>query len=241
MLLSNASLGHATGDGQKSVIFSSCQLSSINMEIQCEMCDTISDLSDLESICHEYMARNRPLLIKGAAKGWDACKKWTFEYFMEDKVGSTLVDVSLDPKEAGKKQRQSIRDYIASIRALPVDDERKESIIQKDDDSGHHTNFVPYLRAWHFPEEQGQLLHDFPNPPPYFPDKFKKLDQNFQPPFTWIFIGPEGAYSPLHRDIWFTCAWMAQIQGKKRFLFFPPSDLKHVYRKVMLGFFKQRV
>ncbi|KAJ1481261.1 hypothetical protein T484DRAFT_1808064, partial [Baffinella frigidus] len=72
------------------------------------------------------------------------------------------------------------------------------------------------------------LLEDFPDPPPAFPDKFKGVEKQFQPPFTWIFLGPhgafsphhkqfqppftwiflgpQGAFSPLHRDIWFTCA-----------------------------------
>ncbi|EKX43168.1 hypothetical protein GUITHDRAFT_73345 [Guillardia theta CCMP2712] len=88
------------------------------------------------------------------------------------------------------------------------------------------------MRAWYFQEDHPELLQDFPNPPECFPDKFKALATEFQPPFTWIFIGPQGAFSPLHRDIWYTCAWMAQFQGRKRFLFVPPKDLKLVYRKL---------
>ena len=199
------------------------------MEI--ESCDSISDLSEMDMKCRIYMARNKPLLIKNGAKEWEACKKWSFSYFKEGELGQTQVNISLDPKEGGEKRRQSLRDYILSIEESNISDKTKASP-EETTKPGTCANFLPYLRAWYFPEEQQNLLDDFPNPPKFFPDKFKKLDKEFQPPFTWIFIGPEGAYSPLHRDIWFTCAWMAQIEGRKRFIFFPPSDLKHVYKKV---------
>jgi histone arginine demethylase JMJD6 len=174
--------------------------------------------------------------MKGAAKDWGACKNWTFDFFEQGEVGKTTVDISLDTKEAGKKHRQSLQEYISTIKGLHALDQGVDTAVPVTSlttpESNNAARFTPYLRAWYFPEEHGHLTNDFPNPPEYFPDKFKKLDQEFQPPFTWIFIGPKGAYSPLHRDIWFTCAWMAQIVGRKRFIFFPPSDLKHVYRKV---------
>ena len=52
--------------------------------------------------------------------------------------------------------------------------------------------FKPYMRAWCFSDDHPQLEEDFPNPPPYFPDKFKGIAKTFQPPFTWIFVGPAG-------------------------------------------------
>ena len=114
----------------------------------------------------------------------------------------------------------SLKDYIATI-----------SKSQEPGEAGDEAAFKPYMRAWFFSEDHPQLEEDFPNPPPYFPDKFKGVDKSLQPPFTWLFLGPQGAYSPLHRDIWFTCAWMAQLQGRKRFVFFPPAELNRVYSK----------
>ena len=181
------------------------------------------------------MAKNRPLLIKGAASDWKAFKKWSLDYFQNSSIGDTVVTISLDTKEGGKKLRQSLREYISTFHrnetaaAAPKVDEANDI-----DESA--PKFVPYMRAWYFPETNEELLEDFPNPPPCFPDKFKKLERQFQPPFTWIFVGPKGSYSPLHRDIWFTCAWMAQFEGRKRFVFFPPSDTKHIYTKVILEF-----
>ena len=91
---------------------------------------------------------------------------------------------------------------------------------------------VPYLRAWLFREEHPELLEDFDEASrEYFPDLFKRFkDPDFQPPFTWIFIGAAGCLTPLHCDIWYTDAWMAQFEGRKRFRFWAPEDLEHVQK-----------
>ena len=44
-----------------------------------------------------------------------------------------------------------------------------------------------------------------------------------------IFIGPRGAITPLHMDIWETHAWLAQLVGRKRWLLFPPDQRPLLY------------
>ena len=159
--------------------------------------------------------------------------KWSLDFFAGP-LGDTSVKVSLDGREKGAKAEMPLRDYIATFSGGEgaCSEGGMSCAAGADVTGGGGTpSFKPYMRAWFFSDDHPELEHDFPNPPPYFPDKFKGLDKNFQPPFTWIFVGPAGAYSPLHRDIWFTCAWMAQFQGRKRFVFFPPKDLSKVYRK----------
>ena len=48
--------------------------------------------------CKIYMARNRPVMFKGAAKEWPAAGKWTLDFFSQDAMGDTKVTVSLDGK-----------------------------------------------------------------------------------------------------------------------------------------------
>ena len=49
-------------------------------------------------------------------------------------------------------------------------------------------------------------------------DRFKRMkDKHFQPPFTWIFIGAKGSFTPLHCDVWMTDAWLAEFEGRKVF------------------------
>jgi hypothetical protein len=42
--------------------------------------------------------------------------------------------------------------------------------------------------------------------------------------FTWLFIGPEGTYTPRHVDTLNTHAWNAQIEGAKRFDIWQPGS-----------------
>lgn len=59
-------------------------------------------------------------------------------------------------------------------------------------------------------------------------DLFKRLPRAQQPPFTWLFIGPQGTRSPLHMDVWYTDTWVAQLDGKKSWKLFPPSELEKI-------------
>ena len=43
------------------------------------------------------------------------------------------------------------------------------------------------------------------------------------------FVGPKGAMTPLHVDVWFTHAWLSQLEGRKRWLIFPPGDSQYLY------------
>jgi histone arginine demethylase JMJD6 len=83
----------------------------------------------------------------------------------------------------------SLRDYIATFAG-----KHDEATAASDADGKGESksNFKPYMRAWYFSDDHPELEEDFPNPPPYFPDKFKGVEKNFQPPFTWIFVGPPG-------------------------------------------------
>ena len=44
-----------------------------------------------------------------------------------------------------------------------------------------------------------------------------------------IFIGPKGALTPLHHDIWETHAWLAQLVGRKRWILFPREQRELLY------------
>ena len=48
--------------------------------------------------CKIYMARNRPVLFKGAAKDWPAAGKWNLDFFQTGAMGDTMINVSLDGK-----------------------------------------------------------------------------------------------------------------------------------------------
>lgn len=103
-------------------------------------------------------------------------------------------------------RRTKLGEYISKFEELKADGAR-----------------VPYLRTWNalddLPELRGQYT-----PPPHFVDGFQGLSEDSRPPFEWLFIGPAGAKTVLHEDIWGTDAWLAQLQGRKHFQLYHPGQ-----------------
>jgi ribosomal protein L16 Arg81 hydroxylase len=44
-----------------------------------------------------------------------------------------------------------------------------------------------------------------------------------------MFIGPKGAVTPLHVDLWGTHAWLSQLVGRKRWILFSPDQSQFLY------------
>jgi hypothetical protein len=65
--------------------------------------------------------------------------------------------------------------------------------------------------------------------PRYFFDWFKLVPPALRMPYPRIFIGPRGAITPLHVDVWGTHAWLSQLVGEKRWLLYPPEQEKYLY------------
>jgi len=82
-----------------------------------------------------------------------------------------------------------------------------------------------YVRDdWQIFKTNKELLSDY-EVPKYFFDWFVFLPGFMKLIYPRIFIGPSGAVTPLHSDIWGTHAWLAQLVGRKRWILFS-SDQK---------------
>mmetsp|Transcript_31768 Transcript_31768/g.48732 ORF Transcript_31768/g.48732 Transcript_31768/m.48732 type:complete len:557 (-) Transcript_31768:150-1820(-) len=86
-------------------------------------------------------------------------------------------------------------------------------------------------------EPTSQLLKEYTVPPCFSPDLFgmslpaatttadddNKSNSNFRPPYRWILIGPARSGTGLHIDPLWTNAWVTILQGRKRWMLFPPN------------------
>ncbi len=170
-----------------------------------------------ERFHEEYQVPNRPVVLSGALSEWPASSKWSIEFFREE-YGDAEVEVSLDGAQGGKKNCCKLRQYIDSFQQLQAE------AANTGNSSGHPNStdhYLPYLRAWQYEESHPELSEDFLVPGgwlrKYFPDKLQQLPKHIRPPLTFIFIGPKGACSKLHCDVWHTSAWLAQIRKPSRF------------------------
>src|SRR5579863_2626937 len=63
---------------------------------------------------HEYVLKNRPVVLKGATQGWQAISKWTPEFFKE-KYGSRRVPVFQRQRAVTLKDMVLLKDYVDEI------------------------------------------------------------------------------------------------------------------------------
>ena len=90
-------------------------------------------------------------------------------------------------------------------------------------------SFPYYIRDnWKFLVDHPELSSDYTYPK-YFFDWFSILPSFMRLPYPRIFLGPRGAVTPLHQDIWGTHAWLTQLVGRKRWIFIPPEERRFVY------------
>ena len=179
----------------------------------------------------EYQRPNRPVVLRDALAEWPASGKWSIPWFREH-YGDADVEVSLDGAQAGAKNHCKLGEYIDSLGALRAS---AAAAAEAAGGEGALAHYAPYLRAWQYEENHPELSDDFLVKGgwlrKYFPDKLQQLPKHIQPPLTFIFIGPAGACSKLHSDVWHTSAWLAQLQGRKHFTFFHPDHVRLVHNE----------
>jgi hypothetical protein len=156
----------------------------------------------------EYRSKGKPVVITDAVETWRSRETWTFDFF-KSSLGDAQVLVY---KYRGEKykptdaSRMRLADYIEGVS------------------SGDWTSFPYYIRDnWALLRENPQLDRDY-SYPEYFFDWFSILPGFMRLKYPRIFIGPRGAVTPLHLDIWSTHAWLTQLAGRKRWILFSPEQ-----------------
>jgi len=71
-----------------------------------------------------------------------------------------------------------------------------------------------------------ELLNEYTIPEWFDEDLFDCLSEEERPNFRWLLLSTRGAGTSLHVDPVCTSAWNTMIQGKKRWILFPPKTFK---------------
>ena len=173
--------------------------------------DRRSNLS-LKEFKRDYLHAGRPVVITNATQGWRATSTWTFEYF-KSRYGETSVEVH---RLAGGSYDPSQVAWMALAQFI-------NTILTSDSDCPY------YVRDdWKLFLKHKELLADY-TIPEYFFDWFTFLPGFMRLIYPRIFIGPKGAVTPLHDDVWGTHAWLAELLGRKRWILFSPDQRELLY------------
>ncbi len=168
----------------------------------------------LREFRREYLYPQRPVVIEDAIEDWKNNAVWTWDG-LKKLCGTALVRIyRYDPKveyRPNDVRHMQLGEFIDSLRGA----------------DSH--SFPFYLR------DEWSLFHEYPQlraaqaVPPYFFDWFKFVPPRLRLQYPRMFIGPRGAITPLHADIWGTHAWLSQLSGRKRWLLFSPDQKPLLY------------
>jgi len=168
----------------------------------------------LDEFKHEYLHRNRPVVITDAIESWSARRTWTMDFFRSRYGHLTPRVYHYDPKD------QFTPGDVTEIRL----DEYIDNATTRD-----WQDYPYYLRDdWKILLDHSELRNDYAKLP-YFFDWFELLPRFMRMPYPRLFIGPKGATTPVHIDVWRTHAWLSQLVGRKRWVFFPPDQEALLY------------
>lgn len=161
----------------------------------------------------EYQVAGKPVIIPDAIESWNARSSWTFDYFKSRYGQARLLVYRYDNDKYRPENVSHMRlaDYIDGVS------------------SNDWHSFPWYVRDnWALLTEYPELSADYTYPQ-YFFDWFSRLPSFLRLRYPRVFIGPKGAVTPLHRDIWGTHAWLSQLVGRKRWILFSREEAKLLY------------
>jgi hypothetical protein len=173
--------------------------------IECRSASTLP----YKTFLSDYVARNRPLIIRDAVPEWNALRSWTPEYF-KGRFGAKTVDVT----------------YGVSMRFAELIDAVLASTQE---------NPGPYLHKVIIHQHVPELLDDLTPENPYcFPRRYCSplMPKRFRRPdgYLKLLIGGVGGKFPLmHFDSDNAHAMVTEIYGDKEFVLFSPGDSAKVY------------
>ncbi|MDE1977990.1 MAG: cupin-like domain-containing protein [Thiomonas sp.] len=158
---------------------------------------------------HEYVRKNRPVVIDASVREWPALSRWTPGYF-RDKFGDQTVQVSYT-------KRMAMRDFVDAVEASTVDAPG------------------PYLYRLFIHDHLPQLLADLRpqnayafagrHASPLMPERWRRPDG-----FLKLLMGGVGSKFPvMHYDLEHAHAQITEIYGDKEFYLFPPEDSDKLY------------
>lgn len=168
----------------------------------------------VEEFTEIYVARRRPVLMKGALSGCSALSRWTLD-FVRRHAGVDMVPLKQLSESEILVSRKNLSAYIDELEEAEA---RREEPNAPAEPAYLHdiplTSLLPQANA---------DLESFPWR--YFPSWYGKDWAKF----AQVFLGPSRSLTPLHFDCLLTHNLFFQIRGRKRFVMVPAEQLGLCY------------
>ena len=192
----------------------------------CDIDKVDSSFLDSEKFVEQYEAKNIPVVIKNAVNDWHALKRWDSDYLASVSCGESDND---GKKELLFRATSATAPMAANFTLAGYFKYARQACEE-----------APlYLFERDFALKLPTLENDY-NVPIYFRDTattvttattvgakrtdlFSVLGQESRPDFRWLICGPKRSGSIFHIDPNQTNAWNVSVQGRKKWIFYPPK------------------
>ncbi|GJQ15868.1 hypothetical protein GpartN1_g7659.t1 [Galdieria partita] len=150
---------------------------------------------DVDTFIQQFEKQSMPLVIQGLVTQWPAYEKWNRHYFIQH---SHDFQFAVGPTQMTMQEYIHYMESNEDINPLYLFEKRFQQL--------------PFASDYQVPE--------------YFKDRdlFSLVEKHYnkRPDHSWLIYGPPRSGSRFHIDPNQTCAWNAVIQGRKKWVLFPP-------------------
>ena len=181
-----------------------------NVDILEDVLSSSSPVEELNSIDSEafkkrYFNKRQPVVVRGAAKEWEALKKWDWDFFLNLKKDEDIFLLSGKyVQEENIYKKETFKTFIQKLKDSELNNKKTEDHLPALD----IFNFFPYLKDY----------TDF--------SVFTKHTTKENDELAWL--GPAGTISGFHSDT--ANNMFAQIKGEKMFIIASPKFNKKMYK-----------
>ncbi|KPJ12703.1 JmjC domain-containing protein 4 [Papilio machaon] len=159
------------------------------------------------------MLNNLPCIIKNVSLDWNCSKKWikngdiNYEHFTTEygDLEAPVADCYKVNYNAHCKQYMKVQDYMSYLK-----NSKRDKLL--------------YLKDWHLRRiKPDDMFYEVPKI--FASDWLNEYAQdNKDDDFMFVYIGPEGSWTPLHCDVYSSYSWSVNIVGRKKWTLFPPGE-----------------
>jgi hypothetical protein len=174
----------------------------------------------------KYQEPNRPVIVKGATKGWRASKEWV----VTDESGRRMPNFSLLKQLFGD-------DEVCAARCAEkhFSDQKREEMRMRDFldcwQAGRRRDELLYVKDWHF----ARLHRDYNayECPEIFSEDWLNRwydARDDADDYRFCYMGREGTWTPLHRDVLRSYRWVTMMMTPKVYFTLSPCTAMHGFR-----------
>jgi hypothetical protein len=155
-----------------------------------ELDNDISD-EDFLKICYDG-----PRIFRGAAKDWDAVKKWDLEFFEQNYGDQKIIIMNNVGLTDNEYETMSFKHYIEGLRSGSLKYLKFSDLVHENEELKGDFNMKWLRKLCLLPFSWGEV--------------------------TRFFMGGKGTLTPLH--VGFSNFLFTQVMGKKKWIFYPPNN-----------------